>query len=456
MNTKPFLLRFGLAVGLSAALLVGCKKNDDPAPGTLLPSKGIVGNTVRDSVYYIATELFLWRDKLPAPADFKPTSYATPEELMAKVRTYSPENSAGTGNVDRWSFATPVSEWNKVLTGSSAGFGFSRGYVADNDLRVVFAYPNSPIGQAGVRRGWRIVKVDGIEASKANETAIANAISGKSSATYEFLTNAGETKTLALTKADYKSNSVLQRSIIEVDGKKVGYLMYNSFIVSTARQELDEAFAYFKANNVTELVADLRYNGGGYVNISERFANYVVPQSVAGKLMYTDQHNDKYKAWNRVKNFDGTLPADNLNLKRIVFIAARGSASASELLINVLRPHMDVKIIGDDTYGKPVGYYQIPVMGYISSPVAVKQTNAAGYGDYYEGLKADRYQIDDYTRDFGDPNEARLKDALSYLRTGTIPARQAARRETLDAQVHRDEAETFVGAIQELPKALRR
>lgn len=453
MNTKLISLRFGLAVMLATALLAGCRKNNDQPvqPGTGTTQKV----DVRDSVYYIATELFLWRDKLPVAAEFKPTSYATPEDVMNKVRTYSPLNSAGTGNVDRWSFATPIKEWNKVLTGSSAGFGFSRGYAAANDLRVVFAQPDSPIGQAGVRRGWRILKVDGIEASNANDAALANAISGKNSATYEFLTNSGETKTLNITKAEYTSKAVLQRNIIEVDGKKVGYLMYNTFIVSTARQELDDAFAYFKANNVTDLVADLRYNGGGYVNIAERFANYVAPQSVAGKLMYTDQHNDKYKSWNRVKNFDGTLPANNLNLKRIVFIASGGSASASELLINVLRPYMDVKIIGADTYGKPVGYYQIPVMGYISSPVAVKQTNAAGYGDYYEGLKADRLQIDDFTRDFGDPNEARLKDALSYLRSGTMPARQAARQATLDAQVRQDETEPFVGAIQESPRALR-
>ncbi len=451
MKFNHFVVRLGLALSLSAAFVAGCKKTNDPQP--------LVSGTVdvRDSVYYIAKELFLWTDKLPTLADFKPTSYASPETLMAKIRTYSPANTAGNGNVDRWSFATPVAEWNKVLTGSNAGFGFSRSYASENDLRIVYTYPNSPIGQAGVERGWRLVKFNGMVATQPTDEALNKAIADNSTGTFEFVTNTGETKTLTLNKAEYKSSAVLKKSVIDLGGgKKVGYLMYNSFIISTSQQELDEAFAYFKQAGVTDLVADLRYNGGGYVNIAERFANYVVPQSAAGKLMYTDQHNEKYKGWNRTKNFDGALPANALNLNRIAFITTRSSASATELLINVLRPYMDVKLFGNDTYGKPVGYYQIPVMGYISSPVAVIQTNAANYGGYYDGLPADRKQTDDYTHNFGDPAESSLKDALEYLKTGNVPARQAARVAAGYQENPSVESEPFIGAIQKTPKALLR
>ncbi|MBC7893671.1 MAG: hypothetical protein H7Y12_15745 [Sphingobacteriaceae bacterium] len=449
MKFNRFVVRLGLAFSLTAAFVAGCKKTNDPQP--------LVSGTVdvRDSVYYIAKELFLWTDKLPTLADFKPTSYDSPEALMAKVRTYSPANSAGNGNVDRWSFATPVAEWNKVLTGSNAGFGFSRSYASENDLRVAYTYPNSPIGQAGVERGWRITKLNGAVPNSTNDKPFADALASNTG-TFEFVTNTGETKTITLTKAEYKSNAVLKKSVLDVGGKKVGYLLYNSFILSTSQQELDEAFAYFKQAGVTELVADLRYNSGGYVNIAERFANYVVPLAAAGKLMYTDQHNEKYKGWNRTKNFDGTLPANALKLSRIAFITTRSSASATELLINVLRPYMDVKLFGNDTYGKPVGYYQIPVMGYISSPVAVIQTNAANYGGYYDGLPADRKQTDDYTHNFGDPAESSLKDALTYLQTGSVPARQAARVAAGYQENPSVESESFVGAIQETPKALLR
>jgi len=450
MKFNRFVVRLGLAFSLSAAFVAGCKKTNDPQPLV----QGAV--TVQDSVYYIAKELYLWTDKLPTLADFKPSGYATPEALMAKVRTYSDLRSDGTPQ-DIWSFSTPVAEWNKVLTGSTAGFGFSRSYASDNDLRIVYTQPNSPIGQAGVERGWRLVKFNGITATKATDDALNKAIADNTSGTFEFVTNAGEAKTITITKAGYRSSAVLKRSVIDLGGgKKVGYLMYNTFIVSTSQGELDEAFAYFKQAGVTELVADLRYNSGGYVTIAERFANYVAPQSAAGKLLYTDKHNEKYKNWNKTKSFDGTLPANGLKLNRIAFLTTRGSASATELLINVLKPYMEVKLFGDVTSGKPVGYYQIPVMGYISSPVAVKQVNAANFGDYYEGIPADRKQTDDYTHNFGDPAESLLKDALTYLQTGSVPARQAARVAAGYQEIPSVESESFVGAIQETPKGLLR
>lgn len=449
MTFNRFVFRSTLALGLTAGLLVGCRKTGvDPQPDLIQ-----TGYTdVRDSTYAVAQDMYLWYQNLPSIADFKPQSYESPEAVMVKVRTFSPKNTDGT-NQDRWSFAVTKQQWNAVVAGSTAGYGFSRAYTSTdpNDLRVVYVHPNSPIGKAGVQRGWRILKYNGVAAGSATDAALRAAFDNTTSGTFEFVTNTGEAKTLNLTKADYTQSAVLKRNVLDVDGKKVGYLLFNSFNLRSSQTELNEAFADFKAKGVTDMVVDLRYNTGGSVAVAERFANFLVPASAAGKLMYTDQHNDKFKSWNRVRNFDATLPASNLDLKRVVFLTTRSSASASELLINVLRPHMDVKLVGDDTYGKPVGYYGIPVMDRYVFAVAVKQTNAAGYGDYYEGLKADRKQADDITHDFGAPEEASLKDALTYLRTGSLPARLAARRGALDEQTLQHETEPFVGAIQQVP-----
>jgi len=450
MNFKRFVFRSTLALALTAGLFAGCRKTGvDPQPQLLQTPY----TDVRDSTYAIAQVMYLWYKNLPSNAKFNPQSYASPEAVMEKVREYSPLNEAKTGNVDRWSFAVTKERWNQVVTGSAGGFGFSRAYLATdpNDLRVVYTFPDSPIGKAGVQRGWRIVKFNGIAAGPATNDALAAAMTNSATGTFEFLTNTGETKTITLDKANYRQNAVLKRTVLDVDGKKVGYLMFNSFNLSTSQSELNDAFAFFKQNNVVDLVVDLRYNGGGSVAVAERFANLVAPTKAADQLMYTDQHNELLKSWNRTRNFDATLPANNLNLNRIVFLTTRGSASASELLINVLRPHMDVKIVGDDTYGKPVGYYGIPAMDRLVFAVAVKQTNKDGFGDYYDGLKADRKQADDITRDFGDPQEASLKDALTYLRTGSMPARMAARQAAMDAQTLQNEVEPFIGAIQRMP-----
>lgn len=451
MNFNRFVFRSFLTLALTAGLFAGCRKTGiDPQPG--LVQTGPTYTDVRDSTYAVAQDMYLWYQNLPSITDFKPQSYESPEAVMVKVRTYSPKTSDGTGHVDRWSFAVTKQQWNQVVAGSAAGYGFSRAYTTDpNDLRVVFVHPNSPIGQAGVQRGWRILKYNGISAGAATNQALVDAITNTSTGTFEFVTNTGETKTLNLTKANYTQSAVLKRTVLDQGGKKVGYLLFNSFNLSSSRRELDEAFAEFKSAGVADLVVDLRYNGGGSVAVAERFANLLVPADAAGKLMYTDQHNDKFKSWNRTRNFDSPLPTNNLGLKRVVFLTTRGSASASELLINVLRPYMDVKLVGDDTYGKPVGYYGIPVMDRYVFAVGVKQTNKDGFGDYYEGLKADRKQVDDITRDFGDPEEASLKDALTYLRTGSLPARMAARRAAMDAQTLQNEVEPFVGAIQRMP-----
>jgi C-terminal processing protease CtpA/Prc len=449
MKYNRFLFRGGLALTLAVALLTGCKKGSDPQPAPT-PDTNQLTDT-REKAYQIALDMYLWYQNLPTMTAFNPKSYASPEAVLQKVRTYSPLNGKGTGNVDRWSFAITKDAWNQVTAGSAKGFGFSRAYTAadTNDLRVVYTFPNSPIGQAGVQRGWRLLKFNDVDAT--NKKALLDAVSNNDTGTFQFVTNTGETKTVTLTKAAYTQSAVLKRTVLDVDGKKVGYLMFNSFNLTSAQQELDDAFAYFKQNAVSDLVVDMRYNGGGSVAVAERFANYLVPASEAGKLMYTDQHNDKFKSWNRTKNFDGTLPANNLGLKRVVFLATGGTASASELLINVLKPHLDVKIVGDDTYGKPVGFYGIEADNYLVFAVAVKQANSAGYGDYYDGLPADRKQIDDITHDFGDPNEACMKDALTYLRTGSLPARMAARRAAMDVQTRQDETESFVGAIQAAP-----
>ncbi len=406
-------LQYAVMILLLGTLASSCKKDNENDVSTATAD-------VRDSVYWYSQEMYLWRDRLPSKATFNPTSYQTPEAVMEKVRTYSPLGTNGK-NLDRWSFAMTKKDWDNVASGASGDLGMSFGFIAANDLRVAFVYKNSDPGKQGVQRGWQVTSVDGIAATTSNADALSKALF-KESMQITFKKPDGTSQTLSLKVASYQTNPVLTRSIISQNGKRIGYIAFGTFLGATAAAELDEAFAYFKSNNVTDLIFDERYNGGGEVELAEKIANLIAPRSVAGKLMYKDTHNQKYTSWNETVNFDKTLPASNLNLSQVVFIATGETASASELLINVLKPYMTVKVVGETTYGKPAGYYPFPVMNYYAFPLAVKQVNANNYGEYYEGLPVDRQQADDVTRNWGDPQELCVKDALSFITTGQFPA----------------------------------
>jgi carboxyl-terminal processing protease len=166
------------------------------------------------------------------------------------------------------------------------------------------------------------------------------------------------------------------------------------------------------------VVVDLRYNGGGYVSMQERLANYLAPQAASGGLMMEQQFNDKYAAeFNERENF---RKLGALNLSRIFFIVSKSTASASELLINNLKPYMDVQLLGPSkSYGKPVGYFPIPVGDWYIFPVSFRTTNKNGEGSYFDGLPLNKQVADGLDKDWGDLNESCLASVVNYITTGT-------------------------------------
>ncbi|MFT4032674.1 MAG: S41 family peptidase [Siphonobacter sp.] len=416
--------------------IMACKKNDETA-----------SKDIRDSVYYKTQQYYLWTDNLPSASSFNPTSYDSPEAVMEKVRTYSPVGSSGS-NVDRWSFAISKETWDAYSSGTGSDFGIGFAWAATNDLRIAYAYKNSDAGTNGVARGWQVVSINSVAATNDNVDALNTALDGNS-VVMVFTKPDGTQQTLTLTKTSYQTNPVLHKSIITKGSTKIGYIVLNSFLGDTAEDELNEAFSYFKSNGVTELVFDERYNGGGYVDLAEKVANLIAPTSAAGKVMYQDTHNSYLSSWNETISFDASLPSNNLNLSQVIFITTGSTASASELLINILKPYVTVKIVGETTYGKPVGYYAVSVMDYYTFPVAVKQVNAEGTGDYYDGFTADRTETDDVTVDWGDTSEDCLSDALTYITTGAFPASTGGRLAT-NLKVSNQKLQNknhFVGAI---------
>jgi C-terminal processing protease CtpA/Prc len=147
-----------------------------------------------------------------------------------------------------------------------------------------------------------------------------------------------------------------------------------------------------------------------------------------GQVFAEYSHNDKNAFRNRTLRFERKPNA--LALERVIVIATRASASASELVINALRPFMPVLVVGDRTYGKPVGQYVTPFCDKVLAPVAFSLRNADGQGDFFDGLQPTCVAADELDRQFGDPLEASLREALVLIDTGRCsrsPLGEAAR-----------------------------
>jgi hypothetical protein len=81
---------------------------------------------------------------------------------------------------------------------------------------------------------------------------------------------------------------------------------------------------------------------------------------------------------------------------------------------------MDVKLIGDTTYGKPVGFFPIDVYEYSLYPISFKTVNSAGNADYYNGFYPDKVAADGVNKNWGDVTEPSLASALKYITTGAF------------------------------------
>jgi carboxyl-terminal processing protease len=424
LKNKFFAIAFLSFIGLA------CKKNTD----NVTPLSATAD--LRDSVYAYSQDVYLWADNLPSAAIFKPFTYPTADSVMKKVRTYSPFVNGK--YQDRWSFVIDKATWDNVVSGNSNDTGAEYGFVADGDLRVKLVYSQSSAGKQGVKRGWKVLKFNGVDATYANINQL-NVELNKASQSVLFQKPDGTQTTLTLAGSAYKSDYIINPKVFNINGNNVGYFDFDSFLGSnsgqTTKDELNQVFADFKSKNVTELVLDLRYNGGGYGTVSNYLGSLIAPASASAdrKVFVSSVHNKKYTSWNKTDLF--TSLANGLKLSRISIIVGKGTASASEELINALKPVMTVKLIGSTTHGKPVGYYGFPVMNSYVFPVALKNVNSVGNADFYEGFTVDKVQADDYTHDLGDPEESCLKVALNYIKTGILQSVDAPKSARMSAEL---------------------
>lgn len=436
MQLKKYSLAFTSMAAL--ILLYSCQKDvsgdNTPAP-TPRDSTPVVttADRVKDTTLAYADEIYLWYKQIPDT--FNARKYADPDAIMMGIRKYSDEPGFSTP-VDRWSFAMKQQEWDNVSSGISGDFGLGVFFKQDGDLRVKSVEPASPAGKAGIRRGWRITKINNDNnISVANADNIVDAVFYSTSTSFTFLKPDNTTANITLNAATYQAHPIYLDTVYTAGTKKVGYMVFNSFLGDTTEiyNNFQRIFNRFAQANISDLIVDLRYNGGGYVTVQERLADYIAPASASGSLMMKEEFNDKYASnMNSSTNFS---KKGSLNVNNVFFIVSNGTASASELLINNLKPVMNVNIIGpQNTYGKPVGFFPIPVGDWYIFPVSFRSTNKNGEGNYFNGLALNNKAADGLDKDWGDVNEACLASALKYISTGSYRLRNVTPY-TADARV---------------------
>lgn len=398
--------------------LASCKKTDVQNNLNPSPTGDNVADKIKDSSLLYARDIYLWYSQIPTT--FNARNYADPDKIMTAIRSFSMEPGFSQA-VDKWSFAYEQQDWDDLSGGITQDFGLNVFFRTEGDLRVKYVERSSPAGRAGIRRGWRIMKINGSSnLSTSNAEFIINAVYQSNSSSFTFQKPDGTTVDLTLSASSYQEHPVMADSIYATSEGKVGYLVFNSFLGDTTEiyNEFNRVFGEFASANIKDVVIDLRYNGGGYVTVQEKLANYLINTGGNGQLMMKQQYNDKYSQYNSTTNF---RKLGTLNASRVFFIVSNSTASASELLINNLKPYMDVKLVGpSSTYGKPVGFFPIPVGNWYIFPVSFRTTNKNGEGNYFNGIEVESRVADGLDKDWGDINESALASVFRYVQSGAF------------------------------------
>lgn len=411
-----------LAVLVGVALLTACSSGSD---GTGNPQVGTGACTIDAQKQFVLDNLYawyLWNDLLPAGIDI--ANYPSPEQLVFDVtRNFGPQN-ASNEPIDLFSSVGSLAADTQFFgEGKFEGFGFSWRFEdqAQSEFRITRTFANSPAENGGLTRGDQILTLNSrtIADIVANE-GVSAFFNANDTVNFEVQPLVGNVFFSSISKDIVTINPVPQWRIIDAgNGRMVGYLELSQFI-STASTDLDAAFAAFNSASVSEIILDLRYNGGGLVSTAELLGDYLGGFVADGLIFSSTEFNADRASNNGVALFSNIVNRSP-NLSQLVVIATRGTASASELVANGLIPHVNVAIVGDNTFGKPVGQIGIEFCEKILRPTAFRLANADGDGDYFDGLPVDCPAADDLNTAIGADNDPNMVAALGYLGTGACP-----------------------------------
>lgn len=401
-----------------------------------------------------SNETYLWYNELP---DIDPAAIQDPIKYFDQMKT-SAITSSGLDK-DRFHFTGDTAE--SVLlskTGISVGYGASTKQDRETGrVYITYTEPNSPARNANISRGTEILAAD--------EVYIGSVITDKQLDIFNSALlpkTAGEPhdfkirkpnsiliENITLTSSTTTAMPVHLTKTFEDNGENIGYLVINSFNTETAEIQLINAVNQLKSAQISELILDLRYNGGGYLGISAVLGTMVAGNKAYGQVFGNMTFNDKHRQYDPIygqliepflfpettlgfsTTADMQLP--KLNLSRVFIISTNDTASASEALINSLRGiDVEVILIGEATTGKPYGFFDQDNCGTTYYTIQFKGTNAKGYGDYADGFIPSAIDnskdlvkgclvADDLSSPLGNTNEKMLGTAIHYIANNSCP-----------------------------------
>ncbi len=448
---------------------IGSTQNPLWTSGTFLPSSSyksqcavpragtsdVTGSSARENFWLRSwtNETYLWYSEVP---DLNPASYQT-SAYFPLLKTSA---ATASGNPkDQFHFTYATSDWLALSqSGVQSGYGVQWFVAANLPPRrfvVAFVEPGSPAAMAGLARGDEVLTADGIDVINTTSGSIYDALDAfypagiGESHTFVLKPVAGSQYAVTLQSTNVVSTPVQAVSILTTTTGPVGYFVFNDHI-ATSEAQLVTAINTLKTANVTDLVLDIRYNGGGYLDIASELAYMIAgPVPTAGRTFEKLTFNSKNPTTDPVTGqalaplpfhttthfgaAPGSLPT--LGLPRVFVITGSGTCSASESIINSLRG-VDVNVIqiGTTTCGKPYGFYPTDNCGTTYFSIQFKGVNAKNFGEYSDGFTPTNSVVgtigeklpgcavnDDFSRVLGNPAEGRLAAALQYRALGTCP-----------------------------------
>ena len=434
-------------------------------------------------------ETYLWNTEV---TDRNPANFANRLDYFAILRTLATTPSGK--EKDDFHFSEPTTEYLAARNAApTATYGAN--YVAfstspPRDFRIRFTEPNSPAsaevgGQPNFERGSRILRVNGIDLVNSNSQSDINQLNAALFPATAGLTNSftvqdpdGVTRDVTLTSVNLARKPVNRTRIIDTPSGDVGYILFNTFSPFASERDIYEAMLQMQSAGVSDLVLDLRYNGGGLLAVASQLS-YMVAGNARTQNQVFERLRFNAAAGNRnpvtgainepvpfyttglgfTVNNATALPS--LNLPRVFVLSTGSTCSASEAVINGLRGiGVEVILIGNTTCGKPFGFYPTDNCGETYYTIQFQGVNGQGFGDFADGfipnnspasvgVRLPGCQVaDDYTRELGDPNERVLAAALSYRGSLACPSAVA---EAGPASARRSEVAT-AGSGFEFPQ----
>ncbi len=422
-------------------IVTSCEKDDLAVPAEL---------EINDFVWKGMNQYYLWQSDVPNLSDDRfpnqsalndfLSGYSNPTLLFNSLRV-DPSIDRFSVIYSDYNVLEGVLSGNTLNNGLDFGLRYKQGSTTDIFGWVRYVLPNSSAAAQNLQRGLIFYGINGTQLTESNYQSLLSATTYTLNlADYDNGNITPNGQAVTLTRTQLAENPVYSTEVFVQGNKKIGYLMYNGFF-SSYENQLNAAFGALKSQNITHLVLDLRYNSGGSVATATRLASLITGQ-FNGQVFAKQQWNAKLENYYMQNNpsslfnyFTNTTSSgsilNHLNLNKVYILTSRSTASASELVINGLKPYIDVIQIGETTTGKNVGSVTLydspnfskatanPNHKYAMQPLVLKTVNSVGFGDYQSGLPATIQQSEDFGNlgVIGDASEPLLATAINQIIT---------------------------------------